>query len=416
VDLPKEKKATVIQSRPFTIQLAYDTADQVQNTTLGIDSGYLNIGYSVISNKKELISGEVKLLKGMSERLKERAMYRNQRRRRLRYRKPRFDNRRSMEGWLAPSVQHKLDSHVYFIDSLKKIVPIHNIIVEVANFDIQRINNPNIGGEGYQSGEQSGFWNLREYILHRDNHECQSSNCTNQGKSKILDVHHVGFWNQDRTDRPGNLITLCDKCHTPKNHKVSGLRYGWTPKLKSFRDATFMSTVRWRLKNMLECQHNWGYETKSRRISLSLEKTHYNDAFCIAGGASQRRVTPVIYEQIKRNSRALEKFYDAKFIDIRTKEKVSGQELSSGRRTRNKNLNADNLRLYRGSKLSKGKRTIRKQRYFYQPNDSVRYLNRIFTVKGTHNKGTRVILKESGKSVKIMDLSPHRFRKGIVAS
>lgn len=411
--LLKEKKATVVQSNPLTIQLAYDTEDQVQNTTLGIDSGYLNIGYSVISGRKELASGEVRLLKGMSERLKERAMYRNLRRSRLRYRKPRFDNRRRFEGWLAPSVQHKLDSHISFVDKLRKIVPIHNVIIEVAAFDIQKIKNPAISGEDYLNGEQSGFWNLREYILHRDNHACQNRHCTNKGKSQILEVHHVGFWNKDRSNRPGNLITLCVKCHTARNHKTSGFLHSWKPNVRSFKDAAFMSTVRWKLKNMLNGQHVYGYETKSKRISLGLEKTHYNDAFCIAGGALQSRAAPLIYEQIKRNSRSLEKFYDAKFIDVRTKEKVSGQELSSGRRTRNKNLNADNLRIYRGSRISSGKRTIREQRYFYQPNDTVKYLNRVFTVKGTHNKGTRVILKESGKSVRIMELSPHRFRKGI---
>ena len=47
-------------------------------------------------------------------------------------------------------------------------VPITKIIVEVASFDIQAIKNPSISGSLYQQGKQAGFWNLREYILHRD--------------------------------------------------------------------------------------------------------------------------------------------------------------------------------------------------------------------------------------------------------
>lgn len=231
-----------------------------------------------------------------------------------------------------------------------------------------------------------------------------------------MQVHHIGFWKEDRSDRPGNLITLCDKCHTPKNHKKNGFLYGWLPKVKSFKDATFMSTVRWRLKNTLKCEHTYGYDTKSKRIALKLEKTHYNDAFCIAGGSEQQRVEPIIFEQIRRNNRSLEKFYDAKYIDIRSNEKVSGQDLFNGRRTRNKNLNSENLHKYRGEKVSKGKRTIRKERYFYQPNDLVKYQDKIYTVKGTHNKGTRVILKENNKSIKVSELTPYKFKKGLAAS
>ena len=120
-------------------------------------------------------------------------MYRTQRRNRLRYREPRFDNRNKDDGWLAPSIQHKLDSHVRFVEKIKELLPISKVIVEVANFDIQRINNSNIEGELYQQGEL-GFWNLREYVLHRDGHKCQNPDCKNRSKQMILEVHHIGFW------------------------------------------------------------------------------------------------------------------------------------------------------------------------------------------------------------------------------
>jgi hypothetical protein len=99
-------------------------------------------------------------------------MYRRIRRNRLRYRKPKFNNRVSSkkEGWLAPSIKHKLDSHIRFIEYLKKILPITNIVIEVANFDTHKLKNPNVEGEGYKQGEQQGFWNIREYILYRDNY------------------------------------------------------------------------------------------------------------------------------------------------------------------------------------------------------------------------------------------------------
>ena len=69
---------------------------------------------------------------------------------------------------------------------------------------------------------------------------------------------------------------------------------------------------------------------------------------------------------------------------------------------------------YRGEKISKGRRAIRQQRYFYQPNDLVKYDGKIFSVKGTHCSGARVILKENSKSINISDLIAYRFSKGIV--
>jgi len=92
--LLKSKKAIVKELKPFTIQLTYETETHyIQNITLDIDSGYNNIGFSAITNKKELITGELKLLQGMKERLLEKTMYRKQRRSRLRYRKSRWNNR-----------------------------------------------------------------------------------------------------------------------------------------------------------------------------------------------------------------------------------------------------------------------------------------------------------------------------------
>lgn len=414
--LLKENKAKVVERNPFTIQLLYKTGEAKQSITLGIDSGYNHIGFSAIAEKEELVSGEVHLLQGMKERIKEKAMYRTQRRNHLRHRKPRFDNRKRDEGWLAPSIQHKLNSHFRFIEKLKELLPISKIIVEVANFDIQKIKNPSIEGKEYQEGEQQGFWNLREYILHRDGHKCQNPNCKSKSKEPILQVYHIGYWRKDRSNRPGNLITLCTQCHTSINHKENGFLYGWETKTKTFKAATFMSIVRWRLVNALNCMTTYGYITKSKRIELGFEKTHFNDAFCIAGGINQLKSEPLDIKQTRRNNRSLEKFYDAKYIDTRSGKKVAANTLHSGRRTRNKELSGENLKKYRGEKLSKGRRQIRRQRHFYQPNDLVKYDNNIFTVKGTINKGKYVVLRETGKAAKVELLIPYSFRKGLVVA
>ena len=172
--LLRDKKAKVIKRCPFTIQLLYETLNVTQDITLGVDAGSKHIGLSAATDNKELYAAEVELRNEIVDLLSTRRENRRTRRnRKTRYRKPRFDNRECGDGWLAPSVQNKVDTHLTVIRRVHEILPITKIIVEVAAFDIQKIKNPEIEGVEYQQGEQLGFWNVREYVLFRDGHTCQ---------------------------------------------------------------------------------------------------------------------------------------------------------------------------------------------------------------------------------------------------
>ena len=181
-----------------------------------------------------------------------------------------------------------------------------------------------------------------------------------------------------------------------------------------------MNMIRWYLVNELKEKYNninftYGYITKNHRIENKIEKSHYNDAFCIAKGVNQiRNIDVHEVKQSRRNNRSLEMFYDAKYIDIRTGEKVSGTELFSGRRTRNKNVNTENLHQYRSEKISKGQRRIRTKRYFYQPNDLVKYEGQVYSVRGTQNSGAYIRLNEIKKVPRVDLLIPYKFNKGII--
>jgi hypothetical protein len=411
--LLKEGKAKVITLKPFTIQLLYQTTEFKQPISFGIDSGYQRIGFSAVTRKEELLSGEVHMLEGQSERIKERSSYRRLRRARLRYRKSKFSNRKRAEGRLAPSIEHKFNTHIRLVEKVSRFLPITNIVIEVAAFDIQKLKDSSIEAEGYQQGEQQGFSNLREYILHRDNHSCQNPNCTNKGKEKILQVHHLGYWKEDRTDRPSNLITLCERCHRAENHKEGSLLYGWQPKMNGFKPETFMSQVRWRLVNELECEHSYGFITKTKRVALKLEKSHVNDAFVIAGGEEQKRIEPIVIEEVRRNNRSLEKFYDAIYIDTRSGKKAKGQELNSGTRTRNRKLNGESLHKSRGVKLKAGRRRIRRKRYAIQPKDIIKYNGQKYQVSGIQNYGDYIKLTGIARPVRTSSVKLYRYGKGL---
>ena len=180
--LLKTDRAKVVNRCPFTIQLLYGTTGYMQPVSLGIDAGSKTIGVSATTETKILYEAEVTLRNDivdlLSTRRESRAARRN---RKARHRKPRFDNRKRDDGWLAPSVRQKVESHLTVVDKVTKMLPVSSITVEVASFDIRKIKDPDIEGEGYRQGEQLGFWNVREYVLFRDGHMCQCCKGKKQG-------------------------------------------------------------------------------------------------------------------------------------------------------------------------------------------------------------------------------------------
>lgn len=67
--LLKAGKAEIVGHSPFKIRLLYGSYGYVQPVDVGIDAGYQCIGYAAVNEREELIGGEVKMLRGMSERL-----------------------------------------------------------------------------------------------------------------------------------------------------------------------------------------------------------------------------------------------------------------------------------------------------------------------------------------------------------
>lgn len=167
--LLRHGKAHVVSCVPFVVQLDYDSTTYTQDVSLGIDAGSKHIGVSASSEKKELFAAQVELRSDIVKLLStRRELRRTRRNRKTRYRKVRFDNRKKKDGWLAPSVEQKVGIHLKVIRLVHKLIPITKTTIEVAQFDIQKIKNPDINGDDYQQGEQMGFWNVREYVFARD--------------------------------------------------------------------------------------------------------------------------------------------------------------------------------------------------------------------------------------------------------
>ena len=298
--LLKENKAKIYKKEPFTIQLLFICENQTQDITLGVDAGSKHIGLSATTKEKELYAADVELRNDIVDLLSTRRQNRRTRRNRLRYRKPRFNNRvhSKKNGWLAPSVEQKIQTHFKVVEDIHKLLPITKIVVETASFDIQKIKNPEIHNEEYQQGEQLEFWNVREYVLFRDNHTCQC--CKGKSKDKILNVHHIES-RKTGGNAPNNLITLCEACH--KGYHNGTVELPKTIKRgMSFKDVAFMGIMRWSFYNRLkEIYPNvfmtYGYITKNIRIKNNLPKDHYIDARCISGNPNAEPLGYYFYQK-----------------------------------------------------------------------------------------------------------------------
>ena len=307
--LLRDGLAHVVRLQPFTIQLDYESTTYKQEVSLGIDAGSVHIGVSVTTEKKELFAAEVVLRTDIVKKLASRLELRRGRRfRKTRYRKPRFDNRRRKEGWLAPSVRNKVESHLKVIGLVYFILPVSKTTIEVAQFDPRKIKNNSIQGVEYQQGEQLGFWNVREYVLARDGHKCQ--HCKGKSGDKILNVHHLES-RKTGGNAPNNLITLCETCHKAYHRREFELKI---KRGTSLRDAAVMNIMRWSVYKLAKQEFDnvhltFGYITKHTRIENKIVKSHCSDAFCISGNIKVKRLkTYLKCFCLPRHTRALHVF------------------------------------------------------------------------------------------------------------
>jgi N6-L-threonylcarbamoyladenine synthase len=458
----KNNQAKIIKRDPFfTIQLLTNTSSYIQYIIGGIDIGE-TVGISVINpkNNTEILSAELKTRsKDIPDKLKEKTQYRRTRRNHLRYRTKRFENRKSSLGKckvcggntksgkefcstcldtvngnhnaykdiskttsqkrLAPSVNHLIDANHKIINKINEILPIkeENWIYEKVKFDIQKIENIDISGVGYQQGDMFGFSSLREYILERDEHTCQNPNCKHKNiknlkkgenvylKNNItLVTHHIIFRHLGGTDKPSNYITLCTDCHIPTNHLKGYFLYDWCIKKKKvksdYKAATKMNVVASSFDEKKNFIPTFGSETKRKRQLIGLDKTHSNDAlsicidknnFDLIDDSGKKKVVlkrdfnlkkiehPDYLIQTNGRSngrRALSTFQDSKYIDIRDGKEKSGKELS---KEMDKRTLINNNRIYRGKKTSKGS-FVKRTGISEFPNNSIIE----FTYNGKH--------------------------------
>ncbi|WP_034520130.1 RNA-guided endonuclease IscB [Actinomadura rifamycini] len=288
-------RAVVARHTPFVIRLRDRTVreSRVDGVEIGIDPGSRHTGMAVFTSRR----GERRARFGVrldhrgsaiGKKLRQRAAYRRRRRTaNLRHRAPRFDNRVRTDGWIAPSVRHRLETTVSWVDRLSRWAPVTAAHLERTAFDTHAMaaGRPLEGAE-YQHGTLHGY-EVREYLLAKFGRTCVYCDAT----GVPLNIDHVVPRSRAGSDRVSNLVPACIPCNRAKGDlpvehfapaKAASIK---VRALAPLRDAAALNTARRALWKALDARMpvraSSGGRTKWNRTRHHLPKSHTLDALAV---------------------------------------------------------------------------------------------------------------------------------------
>jgi 5-methylcytosine-specific restriction endonuclease McrA len=285
-------KAAVFKRYPFTIILKVEITAPQEPITLKLDPGSQTTGIALVQGENVIFGAELthrgQAIKTSLE--SRRSLRRGRRNRQTRYRKARFLNRTRPKGWLAPSLQHRVETTLTWVTKLTKVAPIASIVQELVQFDLQQLENPEISGIEYQQGVLHGY-EIREYLLNKWDRTCAYCGVTNTP----LQVEHIHPKAQGGSNRISNLCLACDACNKKKgtqdveqflSKKPEILKRILSQAKRPLKDAAAVNSTRWALFNRLRTtglpvSTGSGGLTKFNRTRLNIPKSHWLDAACV---------------------------------------------------------------------------------------------------------------------------------------
>jgi len=290
--LLKLGQAAVWRKYPFTLILKAESQELTRPIQLKIDPGAKTTGIALVQGDKVVFGAEIshrgQSIKASLESRK--GIRRGRRKRHTRYRQARFLNRTRAEGWLAPSLQHRVETTSTWVNKLIRFAPITGISQELVRFDLQQIDNPEILGIEYQQGELQGY-EVREYLLEKWERKCSYCGV----KDVPLQVEHIHPKAKGGSNKISNLCLACDSCNKKKGtldiEKFLAKKPDVLKKIKlqskcPLKDASAVNSTRWALFHRLKetglpVVTGSGGKTKFNRTQLQLPKTHWIDAACV---------------------------------------------------------------------------------------------------------------------------------------
>ena len=291
----RKGKATLVSKYPMTIQLKrVMPVEEICKDEIrcGIDDGALHTGIALVqkcqTKNKVLFKGTIEQRNNVKRLMDVRRGYRKYHRQNKRYRKARFDNRKSSkrEGRIAPSILQKRQATMRVIYHLNKWINITTYWLEDVAIDIRALTD---GYRPYKWEYQKSNRldeNIRKAVILRDGDKCME--CGRKDGKK--EVHHITPRRLGGSNTLGDLVTLCPNCHQLtegremdfaehfygliKGANINGLNYA----------SYVMIGKKWlreQLSSLGVLHLTTGGDTANKRIDWDIEKSHSNDAICI---------------------------------------------------------------------------------------------------------------------------------------
>ena len=285
-------KAAVFRRFPYTIILKKAVTASIESISLKLDPGSKTTGIALLQGEKVIFGAELthrgQAIKASLE--SRRSLRRVRRNRHTRYRQARFLNRTRRKGWLAPSLQHRVETTLTWVNKFIRLAPVSSIAMELVRFDLQQLENPEISGVEYQQGELLGY-EISEYLLNKWNRKCAYCGAENIP----LQVEHIHPKAKGGSNRISNLCLACEKCNIKKGiqdikqflaKKPDILKHILSQAKRPLKDAAAVNSTRWTLFSRLKLTGlpvttGSGGQTKYNRTRLKLPKAHWLDAACV---------------------------------------------------------------------------------------------------------------------------------------
>ena len=322
--LLKNEKAKIVSTNPFIVQLMYNTENKTQDIILGIDPGRTNIGICAITRTgSSLLAVNVEtrnkeIPKLMADRKIHRKKHRlggrrNRRQRRakannttvknqqilrilpqtekpiichyIKNKESRFCNRKKPQGWLTPTANQLLQTHLNVINKICKILPVSKVCLEINKFAFMKLSDSTVQGAAFQNGPLKGYDGVKDAVNALQNGKCLLCD------EPIAHYHHIVPKHKNGSETIDNRCGLCEyhhyKVHTDVNYeqilrqKILGIK-------KRYDALGVLNQIIPRLVSYLQCKylHNVSFTTGKitcdfRKIH-NINKDHFLDAYCIA--------------------------------------------------------------------------------------------------------------------------------------
>lgn len=341
--LLKEQKARVVRTKPFTIQLLYTTDNVVQPLYLGIDPGRTNIGVAVVKADgtavftAHLATRNKEIPKLMKKRKESRRARRTNGRRHRRQRRAKangtiskkcvkqataqngsvskrakevgvikrhlpgcekeilcigiknkeakFNNRTRPEGWLTPTANQLLQTHINLVKKIQKFLPISDVVLEINKFAFMALDNPDLQKWQYQQGPLYKKESFESAVSEMQEYHCLFC------RKPIDNYHHVVPRHKNGSNTIGNIVGLCTKHHdlvhkdTAWQEKLAKKKTGLNKKYGALSVLNQTIPALTKELGVLFPKHFFvttGKSTYDYRAAHGVSKDHWLDAYCIA--------------------------------------------------------------------------------------------------------------------------------------